>query len=561
MTIDELWTKCLPSLFAAGMIALGAGTLQADDTKTEARNPGPALDIIKPITPKLEEELKKIANIPAVKRMQEIRKKNQKERYYPVYHYTNKGTNAIHDPNGLCRKEGVYHMFYQARPQWGHAYSRDLVHWKDMPIAIHPSDGSGACYSGSVLVEEDRAIAFYPGRNFGMRAAIATDPLLMKWEQVSKRPLSTPMGNKPHYMADSCIWKENDGYYGIITGMKQLEEFPNAPARTAPFLFRSKDLKNWEFVGNLLPENEKLTEYRDDPSCPYFLPIGKDKHILITFSHTRGPQYLLGDYDHKTHVFTPYRRCRFNRAEGAAHGFPHAPSAMSDGKGGVFLVHNMSPGLGGLNYSDQLMTITSHLTLDNRNRVRIQPVDTIKSLRKDGSHVRVENQLLKANQEFVFGKIRGDAMEISAVIQPSREHGAVRLLTLRSADKREYVAMTYHRDTGIRGRDLFDGKKFGGYWSDHFVLDTSRASLHPKAWVRPPEVTDLDLDQNELLRLRIFVDKRVIEVFVNEQRWMALSVYPTLQDSLGFSIEALGTDAKVVSLDAWQMNDIYSSSE
>lgn len=443
--MTELWARCLATLFAVGTITLGVETLQADDGKTEPENRVTALDIIQPITPELEEELKKVADIPAVKRMQEIRKDNQKGRYYPVYHYTNKGTNAIHDPNGLCHKDGVYHMFYQARPQWGHAYSRDLVRWKDMPIAIHPSDGSEACYSGSVLVEEDRAIAFYPGRSFGMRAAIATDPLLMKWEQVSKRPLSTPMGDKPHYTADSCIWKESDGYYGIITGMKKLEEYPNAPARTAPFLFRSKDLKNWEFVGNLLSENEKLTEYQDDPSCPYFLPIGKDKHILITFSHTRGPQYLLGDYDHKTHVFTPYRRYRFNRAEGAAHGYPHAPSAMSDGKGGVFLVHNTSPGLGGLNYSDQFMTITSHLTLDDRNRVRIQAVDTIKSLRRKESHVRVEDQLLEANQELVFDTIKGDAMEISAVIQPGTEHGAVRLLALRSADKREY---------GIRCHDL-----------------------------------------------------------------------------------------------------------
>ena len=66
-------------------------------------------------------------------------------------------------------------------------------------------------------------------------------------------------------------------------------------------------------------------------------------------------------------------------------------------------------------------------------------------------------------------------------------------------------------------------------------------------------MTDLDLNEKEPLRLRIFVDKRVIEVFVNEQRWMALSVYPTLKDSLGFSIEAFGTDAKIISLDAWQM--------
>lgn len=129
--MNALWTTCVATLLATGMSSLGVAAIQADDGKTGADNPGTASDILQPISPELEEELKTVADIPAVQRMQAIRKENQKGRYYPVYHYTNKGTNAIHDPNGLCQKNGVYHMFYQARPQWGHAYSRDLVHWKD----------------------------------------------------------------------------------------------------------------------------------------------------------------------------------------------------------------------------------------------------------------------------------------------------------------------------------------------------------------------------------------------------------------------------------------------
>jgi len=47
-------------------------------------------------------------------------------------------------------------------------------------------------------------------------------------------------------------------------------------------------------------------------------------------------------------------------------------------------------------------------------------------------------------------------------------------------------------------------------------------------------------------------------VFVNDELWLALRVYPTLDDSLGFSMEAAGHDAAILSLDAWQLKSIYA---
>jgi beta-fructofuranosidase len=52
----------------------------------------------------------------------------------------------LNDPNGLCFWQGNWHLFYQTnqpeepgRPHWGHAISTDLIHWRDLPHAIHPN--------------------------------------------------------------------------------------------------------------------------------------------------------------------------------------------------------------------------------------------------------------------------------------------------------------------------------------------------------------------------------------------------------------------------------------
>jgi len=64
---------------------------------------------------------------------------------------------------------------------------------------------------------------------------------------------------------------------------------------------------------------------------------------------------------------------------------------------------------------------------------------------------------------------------------------------------------------------------------------------------------------SETLRFRVFIDKSIVEVFVNDRKWMLLPVYPSLPESLGFSITAFGQDAQLISLNAWQMKSIYET--
>jgi beta-fructofuranosidase len=88
-------------------------------------------------------------------------------------------------------------------------------------------------------------------------------------------------------------------------------------------------------------------------------------------------------------------------------------------------------------------------------------------------------------------------------------------------------------------------------------LDNTRSSILPDVRSRPPETAQVALNKGESLKLRVFVDKSVVEVFANGKQCVALRVYPGREDSVGVSLRAQGQDAQLKSLDAWQMRTIW----
>ena len=89
------------------------------------------------------------------------------------------------------------------------------------------------------------------------------------------------------------------------------------------------------------------------------------------------------------------------------------------------------------------------------------------------------------------------------------------------------------------------------------MLDVSQSSLNPAVAGRTPEIAQLDLKDGEPLRLLIFIDRSIVEVFANGQLCLTLRAYPTLKNSTGVSVFTRGGDAKLVSLDAYQMKSIW----
>ena len=86
-----------------------------------------------------------------VKRFSKSRKDFSQDSYRPNYHYVSPES-TMNDPNGLCFWNGLWHLFYQGYPpedsrqHWGHAVSKNLIHWEDLPYAIYPNPEK-ACFS------------------------------------------------------------------------------------------------------------------------------------------------------------------------------------------------------------------------------------------------------------------------------------------------------------------------------------------------------------------------------------------------------------------------------
>ena len=122
-----------------------------------------------------------------------------------------------------------------------------------------------------------------------------------------------------------------------------------------------------------------------------------------------------------------------------------------------------------------------------------------------------------------------------------------------AADGEEFTRIMFFKDRGYGRRDL---KARKGRYS-LIAIDSSRSSLLPDVLSRAPETARVSIGPEEPLRLRVFVDRSVVEVFVNGKQCVALRVYPGREDSVGVSLRSQGRDAALRSLDAWQMKNIY----
>ncbi len=520
----------------------------------------------------LEEQEAQLKEDLLLQRMIASRKEKSGDPHRPIYHYVNPENNH-NDPNGLCFWQGRWHLFYQGFPpedprvHWGHAVSDDLIHWRDLPYAIYP-DPEESCFSGASFVDDDRVIAMYHGTQVGNMVAVSSDPLLLNWEKVTgKAVIPTPPqdGSPQEYTVfDPCIWKKDGVYYSLSAGT--LPEGPGSKRIAADFLFRSEDLATWEYL-HTFTEDDRFTLVGDDGACPYFWPIS-DKHILPFFSHMSGGQYLLGDYDTERDKFVVTGHGLFNFGASTPSGV-HAPSATPDSEGGLIIIFNMNPGYPTEGWN-QIMTLPRRLTLGGDDELGIEPVGDVESLRYDHRHV--DQMVLPANEEVVLDGIEGNAMELSLEID-AMSSPMVELNVLRSPNRDEYTRIAFFKERGFRvnryakeGALLASGSpavaRHGAprpapTLQSLLTLDTSYSSTLPEALSRPPETAPILLDPDEPLRLRVFIDRSVVEVFANGKQCVAARVYPGRDDSVGVSLRSQGSEATLKSLDAWQMENIY----
>ena len=143
------------------------------------------------------------------------------------YHFT-PPVSWMNDPNGLVYYKGLYHLFYQYNPKsckwdsmhWGHAVSEDMIHWKDMPVALKPDQEydchpEGGCFSGSAVEKDGVLFLFYTATTqidgvVHQTQCIATSKDGMTFEKYPNNPvIKEPPHGFSNDFRDPKVFKHN----------------------------------------------------------------------------------------------------------------------------------------------------------------------------------------------------------------------------------------------------------------------------------------------------------------------------------------------------------------
>ncbi len=240
------------------------------------------------------------------------------EPYRPQFHYT-PARNWINDPNGPIFYKGQYHLFYQYNPSgstwgnisWGHAVSKDLVHWTELPVAI-PQDDNEYIFSGSVVNDKTNSSGLGTAANPPL-VAIYTSAQKATGIQEQALAYSTDGGNTWTKYAGNPVLNLNS------TNFRDPKVFWYAPTKSWVMvvalsdqhkvsIYTSQNLKSWTHQSDFGPAGATGGVWE----TPTLVPLNVDnnpkkpKWVLVVginpggIAGGSGDQYFVGQFDGKT---------------------------------------------------------------------------------------------------------------------------------------------------------------------------------------------------------------------------------------------------------------------
>lgn len=489
-----------------------------------------------------------------VRAASELREKLLADPHRPKYHFL-APWGWMNDPNGAIFWKGRYHLFYQYnrnaaypadwRMEWGHASSTDLIHWIHYPIALSPTpDGPDrfCCASGVAVNNNGVPTLIYHGVTDGTCIATSDDDMLIHWTKHPANPViptPKPDDHVEYGVYDPCAWRDGDYWYAL-TGWGRNHCRPEVTGGDTAFLFRSTDLVHWNYLHPFYQSDRRWTDAGEDCAVPDFFPLG-NKHVLLLMSHERGAQYYIGRYEDEH--FLPEKHGRMNWTGGQL----LASLTMQDDRGRRVFFGWVNEARSQAKYRAAgwagVMTLPRLLSLADDNTMRIEPAPELESLRSN--HRTRKAFTLDAEHDVLLEEVRGDCMELQLDLTPG-DARQVGLAVRCSPDQSERTAVFY--DAGPKT----------------LTIDGSQSSLVAEEAAYPPilpaderpiraQVAPLELTPGEVLRLRVFLDRSVLEVFANGRQCLTQRIYPSRPDSLNVRIFACGGQARVNELHAWDI--------
>lgn len=446
----------------------------------------------------------------------------------PQYHLL-PAANWMNDPNGPIYWHGKYHMFYQYNPNgafwgdmhWGHAVSEDMVRWKHLPVALAPTPGGpdkDGVFSGCAVIDNGVPTVIYTGVNPEVQCIATSDNALSTWKKYSGNPViaGPPDGMAVAGFRDPAVWQESGAWLMAVgSGFRG--------KGGAVLLYESKDLRHWTYLHPLITGKVPPGATAKDPvdsgemwECPDFFPLG-ESHLLI-ISTERVVRYMVGRYRD--------RRFQADTIGGVDYGSYYAARTMTNtGDRRIlwgWLTESRSADAQRAAGWSGVMSLPRELSLQGA-RLLMRPAAEVERLR---------GRRLGADAA-------GDCLEIVAEIDPGSAPQAG-LKVRAAADGSEQTLIYYDRA------------------AKRLSVDRSKSSVDASA-DRAMQSGPFLLGRGEPLRLHVFLDGSVIEIFANERACLTARVYPTGARSTGLSLYASGGQAKIVSMDVWEMHPISNN--
>ncbi|MBE9640849.1 glycoside hydrolase family 32 protein [Salipiger mangrovisoli] len=230
---------------------------------------------------------------------------DMQETYRPKLHFT-PAKGWMNDPNGLIRKDGLWHLFFQHDPDsithgpmhWGHAVSRDLVDWEQRPVALRP-DTLGTCFSGSAVQGPDGVRLFYTahsltkeGRDFQVQCMARADDAMSVFRTDPGNPILCNPGREV-FRDPKVIWHEGTARWVMLLTEGQSIAF-----------YASDDMTRWEYLTSFGTCHGQ--HGRGVWECPDLLELpfedGMKWVLIVSISEDApgggsGTQYFVGQFD------------------------------------------------------------------------------------------------------------------------------------------------------------------------------------------------------------------------------------------------------------------------
>ena len=430
-------------------------------------------------------------------------------------------TGWLNDPNGAMQFDGTYHLYYQYVPDnpqggathWGHMTSKDMVHFKQEPIFLSPTEtyDIDGVYSGSGIEKDGKVHFFYTGnvkqpgdhdyifngREQNVVHVVSPDGFEIERREVVIPHADFPEGYSDH-IRDPKLFEKNGHYYMVLGGR-------TADNKGSILVYDSPDLDDWTYHGTMLEGSEDQGYMWE---CPDFFELdGEDVLILspqgilpemYQFNNPHAAGYVIGEVDWDTVTLKPEAAFQeFDR------GFDfYAPHTFEDDQGRRIMWSWMGIG-------DIMPEYTNPTTTRGWQHAMAMPRE-----------LTVEKGKLYQRPLPEYQEIRYNEMkrEIGAADDLA---GEVYELLVEMKESKTFH-LTLRQDTEL----MYDG--------EILTLKHGKSGYGRRKRMTPVA---------EITQLQIFVDTSSIEIFVNDGEFVLTTrVYPeTGQDLIAFEADATGT--------------------